>query len=299
MFAGTTAVALIGVPLYGYFYGFTASAWIAFGVLFVMCNMAITTGYHRLWSHKTFNAHWSVRVFLMLTGALALENSILKWVSDHRRHHGHVDDPYKDPYAATRGFWFSHMGWMLRDYSSAPMDFSNVKDLEKEPIVMWQHKYYLPLAVGLNVGVPLGLGFGFGNVLEMFLVAGFFRLIVTHHTTFFINSLAHIIGRRPWSTGNTARDNFILALLTFGEGYHNYHHAHPGDYRNGIRFWHWDPSKWAIRFLSFFGLTRDLRTATPQVHRRRQKTSHPKDGSLVAKTSTVGVNSSVSSRPAA
>lgn len=260
MFIGTTAVAVIGVPLYGVLHGFTPEAWIAFGILFSLCNMAITTGYHRLWSHKTFDAHWSVRVGLALTGALALENSILKWASDHRRHHGGVDDPYKDPYAATRGFWFSHMGWMLRDYPSAPHDFSNVKDLEKDPIVRWQHKYYLPLAVGLNLAVPATLGLIMGNVVEMMLVAGFLRLVVTHHTTFFINSLAHIIGSRPWSTGNTARDNFILAILTFGEGYHNYHHAHPGDYRNGIRWWQWDPTKWLIKSLSVFRLASGLRT---------------------------------------
>ncbi len=262
MFIGTTAVAAVGVPLYGILNGFTAAPWIAFGVLVAVCNMAITTGYHRLWSHKTYDAHWSVRVMLALAGALALENSILKWASDHRRHHGHVDDPYKDPYAATRGFWFSHMGWMLRDYPSAPMDYSNVRDIEKDPIVKWQHRYYLPLAVGINVAVPLTLGFVFGHVLETMLVAGFLRLVVTHHTTFFINSLAHIIGSKPWFGGNTARDNFILALLTFGEGYHNFHHAHPADYRNGIRFWQWDPSKWLIRGLSFFGLTRNLKTVS-------------------------------------
>ncbi|MBN2672468.1 MAG: fatty acid desaturase [Deltaproteobacteria bacterium] len=262
MFIGTTAVAAIGVPLYGVFYGFTAAPWIAFVLLFSACNMAITTGYHRLWSHKAFDAHWSVRIVLMLVGALALENSILKWVADHRRHHGSVDDIYKDPYSARRGFWFSHMGWMLKDYPSAPLDFSNVRDIEQDPIVRWQHKHYVPLAVGLNLTVPAVLALLFGNWLEMYLVAGFLRLVVTHHTTFFINSLAHILGNQPYSNKNTARDNFILAVLTFGEGYHNFHHAHPADYRNAVRFWQWDPTKWFIRLMWLFGLVRNLKVTS-------------------------------------
>lgn len=260
MFVATTAIAVIGVPIYGYLFGYTPSAWIAFGVLVAICNMSITTGYHRLWSHKTYEAHWSMRLLLMLVGALALQNSILKWASDHRRHHGHVDDIYKDPYSANRGFWFSHIGWMLKDYPSAPMDFSNVRDLEKDPIVKWQHKYYLPLTVSLNLGVPIALGVIFGNVVEMLLIAGFLRVVTSHHTTFFINSLAHIIGNQPYSTQNTARDNFILAVLTFGEGYHNFHHAHPADYRNAIRAWQWDPTKWLIRFFWILGLARNLKT---------------------------------------
>ena len=297
MFIGTTAVALVGVPLYGILYGFTASAWIAFGILFAACNLAITTGYHRLWSHKAFKAHWTIRLTLALIGALALENSILKWASDHRRHHGNVDNRYKDPYAATRGFWFSHMGWMLRDYPSAPLDFSNVRDLEKDPIVRWQHRYYLPLAVGINLAVPLALGLIGGNVLEMLLVAGFLRLVVTHHTTFFINSLAHIIGTRPWSTGNTARDNFILAILTFGEGYHNYHHAHPADYRNGIRFWQWDPTKWLIKSLSVVRLTSGLRTVSPA--RLSAGAGTPKASVTTSVTGNDGMGAPRRSRPAA
>lgn len=260
MFVGTTAVAVIGVPLVGFFNGFTASAWITMLVFWSVCNLSITTGYHRLWSHKAFDAHWSIRFLLSLTGAFALQNSILKWSSDHRRHHGHVDDIYKDPYSANRGFWFSHMGWMLRDYPSAPMDFSNVRDLNKDPIVRFQHKFYLPLAVGLNFGIPAAAGIVFGNLLEMVLVAGFLRLVLSHHTTFFINSLAHIWGTRPYSTKNTARNNVVLAVLTFGEGYHNYHHAHPADYRNAIHIYQWDPTKWVIRFFWLLGLARNLKT---------------------------------------
>lgn len=288
MFIGTTAVALIGVPLYGFVYGFTAEAWIAFGVLVSASNLSITAGYHRLWSHRAYDAHWSVRLLLMLVGTFALQNSILKWTSDHRRHHGHVDDPYKDPYSAKRGFWFSHIGWMLKDYPSAPLDFSNVRDLQKDPIVRWQHRFYLPLALTLNFGIPIGLGFVFNNILEMLLVAGFLRLIVSHHTTFFINSLAHIVGDRPYSTLNTARDNFVMALLTFGEGYHNFHHAHPADYRNAIRFWQWDPTKWLIRMLWALGLTRNLKT-TRGDHLRR----------IVAEVDDQSTTAANSARPAA
>jgi stearoyl-CoA desaturase (Delta-9 desaturase) len=264
MFAGTTAVAVVGVPVYAWNYGIDGFTWTMFGVFLTINNLSITTGYHRMWAHKSFEGNIVVRFLLALGGAFALQNSILKWASDHRRHHGHVDDVLRDPYCARRGFWYSHMGWMIRDYPSAFEDFSNVVDLEKDPIARYQYKYYLPLAVALNVGIPLAIGFAHGNPVGMLLVVGFLRLVVGHHTTFFINSLAHIMGRQPYSQRNTARDNAIMALLTFGEGYHNYHHAFPGDYRNAIKWWQWDPTKWLIYGMRIVGLARKLRTASPQ-----------------------------------
>ncbi len=109
------------------------------------CGISITAGYHRLWSHRAYGAHWSVRLFFMIFGAMALQNSILIWGSQHRTHHRFVDDVDKDPYSAKRGFWFSHMGWILRNYPSGRNDFTNARDLERDPIVMFQHRYYLPL----------------------------------------------------------------------------------------------------------------------------------------------------------
>jgi stearoyl-CoA desaturase (delta-9 desaturase) len=200
----------------------------------------------------------------MIFGAMALQNSILMWASGHRNHHQFVDNDDRDPYSAGRGLWFSHIGWMLRRYPSGETDFSNVRDLQRDPIVAFQHKYYYALAIGLNVLVPLGLGWLHGDLWGVFLLAGVLRLVVSHHLTFLINSVAHAFWPQPYSDEHSARDNGWLAFLTYGEGYHNFHHQFAHDYRNGIRWWQWDPSKWIICSLSWVGITRRLRR-TPAV----------------------------------
>jgi stearoyl-CoA desaturase (Delta-9 desaturase) len=272
MFVLTGAVAATVVPWYGFAVGYSAAAWVWFAVLLYANGLAITTGYHRLWSHKTYDAHWSVRLVLMIFGTMALQNSVLVWASNHRTHHTHVDNNDADPYSAGRGLWFSHIGWMLRSYKSSQTDLSNVRDLQKDPIVAFQHRFYLPLALALNVGLPLLLGWLHHEVWGMFLLAGVLRLVVSHHLTFLINSLAHAIGRQPYSDEHSARDNGWLAFLTYGEGYHNFHHQFAHDYRNGIRWWQWDPSKWIICTLSWVGLTRRLRR-TPAVVIQRARLS--------------------------
>jgi stearoyl-CoA desaturase (delta-9 desaturase) len=270
MFALTLAVAVIVVPWYGFTVGYSAAGWIWFAILLYANGLAITGGYHRLWSHRTYDAHWSLRLVYMLLGAMALQNSVLVWAAGHRVHHKHVDDNDRDPYSAGRGLWFSHIGWMLRAYPSGAPDFSNVRDLEKDPLVAFQHRYYLPLAIGLNVLVPLALGWLHGDVLGVFLLAGVLRLVVSHHFTFLINSLAHAWGRQPYSDEHSARDNWWLAFLTYGEGFHNFHHQFAHDYRNGIRWWHWDPSKWIIWSLSHVGITFKLkRTSDVTIQRAR------------------------------
>jgi len=150
------------------------------------------------------------------------------------------------------------MGWMLRHYKTNENDFSNAKDLQRDPVVMFQHRHYIALTVLMNVGLPLLLGFYLGDVIGTLLLVGLLRLIVNHHVTFFINSLAHFWGSRPYTESNSARDNGFLAFLTYGEGYHNYHHIFQTDYRNGIRWWQWDPTKWLIYGCSRLGLTKNL-----------------------------------------
>jgi stearoyl-CoA desaturase (delta-9 desaturase) len=264
MFLLTFTVAATVVPWYGFAVGYSVEAWVWFVVLLYGTGLAITTGYHRLWAHKTYDAHWSVRLVLMLFGTMALQNSILVWASNHRTHHTYVDNDEQDPYSASRGLWYSHIGWMLRSYRSGETDFSNVRDLQKDPIVAFQHRWYLPLALVLNFGLPLTLGWVHGDLLGMFLLAGVLRLVVSHHLTFLINSVAHAFGPQPYSDEHSARDNGWLAFLTYGEGYHNFHHQFAHDYRNGVRWWHWDPSKWIICSLSWLGLTRKLKR-TPAV----------------------------------
>ena len=258
IFVGFPIAALILVPLWGFYAGYSVAQW-AWAVVFLYLNgLAITGGFHRLWAHKAYKAHWSVRLWFALWGAGALQNSILVWASDHRRHHRHVDDNDRDPYSAGRGLWFSHMGWMLRNYHTNAEDFSNAQDLQRDPIVMWQHKHYVALTTFMNLGLPILLGLALGDVIGTVLLVGLLRLVVNHHVTFFINSLAHYWGTRPYTDENTARDNGFLAFLTYGEGYHNYHHIFQTDYRNGIRWYQWDPTKWMIAGLARLGLVSDL-----------------------------------------
>jgi stearoyl-CoA desaturase (delta-9 desaturase) len=259
LFAITFLGAITLVPWYGLTHGYSTAAWVGCALLLGANGMSITSGYHRLWAHRTYKAHWSIRVLFMVFGGMALQNSILVWATDHRRHHQFVDRNDKDPYSAGKGFWFSHIGWMLRHYESGRYDFSNGRDLQQDPIVAWQHRYYLPLVLVTNVGLPLALGWLAGDLWGVFLLAGLLRLVLIHHTTFFINSLAHMWGTRPYTDENSARDNPVLAFLTYGEGYHNFHHIFDRDYRNGIRWWQWDPSKWLIYGLSRIGLASDLK----------------------------------------
>lgn len=259
MFLITTIPVVTVFPWYAANFGFDTFEWVCFFVLWALNGMSITAGYHRLWAHRSYEASKPLQIVYMLFGAMALQNSILVWASSHRVHHRHVDDVDHDPYSAKRGLWFSHLGWMLRNYEAGRPDFRNAKDLEANAIVRFQHKYYLLLAVGMNVGVPLALGILHGDIWGSLLLGGLLRLVVSHHCTFFINSLAHYWGSRPYTTENTARDNGVLALFTWGEGYHNYHHLFQWDYRNGIRWYQWDPTKWLISACKFVGLARSLK----------------------------------------
>lgn len=259
IFSLTMLVAVIGVPWYAISVGFEWSAWIAFWLYYFATGIAITAGYHRLWSHNSYKAHPILRVILAALGAAAIQNSIIVWASGHRDHHRCVDDPDHDPYSVKRGLWFSHMGWMLRDYESGIVNLANVPDIERDPIARFQHDHYIKIVLFMNFAPWMLMGYFTGDYLANFLLVGVLRLVVGHHTTFFINSLAHYWGKQPYSEECTARDNGFLALFTHGEGYHNYHHCFQNDYRNGIRWFHWDPTKWLIFTGSLVGLTSNLR----------------------------------------
>lgn len=259
MLIGTPIIALIAIPTYAYFNDFSTAAWISLFVLLAFSGLGITAGYHRLWSHRAYNASLPLQIFLMLGGTMAIQNSILYWSAGHRVHHRFVDDEDKDPYSIRRGFWYAHIGWMLRNYPSSPKDYSNVPDLLNDKLVMFQHNHYVPLVIVVHVVLLLGIGWVVGDVWGVVLLGGLLRLIISHHVTFFINSLCHMYGNRPYTDENTARDNFLLAIPTWGEGYHNYHHIFQYDYRNGVKWWQYDPTKWLIWTCSKLGLASNLR----------------------------------------
>ena len=267
---GTFLAAITIIPWYGFVYGFSAWAWFFFAIFLVAGGIGIGSGYHRLWSHRAYEAHWIMRLYLAIVGGMTIQNSILIWCIRHRFHHRYVDNNDKDPYSIGRGFWFAHVGWMLKDYESGKLDWSVVPDLERDSIVAWQHKYYWPLVLITNIALPLLLGWMVGDILGVFLLAGILRLVVSHHVTFFINSLAHMWGSRPYTDENTARDNWFLAIVTYGEGYHNFHHLFQSDYRNGIRWWQYDINKWFIKTCSWLGLASNLkRTSDFRIQRAR------------------------------
>jgi stearoyl-CoA desaturase (delta-9 desaturase) len=224
-------------------------------------NLSITAGYHRLFAHRSYEAHPLLKVLLLLVGSSAFQGSALKWSSDHRSHHLNEDTP-NDPYSIKKGFWYAHMGWMF--YQEASNLKIKARDLEKDGWIRNQHKYYLLWSIGMGFLFPTLVGWWCGSAFGGFIVGGALRIFVTQQSTFFVNSLCHYFGSQPYSKEITARDSFIVAILTHGEGYHNFHHKFQLDYRNGIRWYHWDPTKWTINFFKWIGLAKKLRTISAQ-----------------------------------
>jgi stearoyl-CoA desaturase (delta-9 desaturase) len=256
---GTLLVALVGTPWYIYNHGLGWPETVTAFVIWLFVGLSVTAGYHRLFAHKTYQAAWPVRLFLLIFGAGALENSVLNWAADHRIHHAHVDDE-RDPYNIQKGFWWAHIGWIFFE-NPHPPGKTVVRDLTEDPLVVWQDRWYKWIGVGVAFGIPLIVGLLTGRVGGCLLIGGVVRVVISHHGTFFINSLCHMVGRQPYSREHSARDSGVMAVLAFGEGYHNYHHSFPFDYRNGVKAWQFDPAKWMIWVFSKIGLARDLRRA--------------------------------------
>lgn len=262
----TFALSLTLVPFWIWCFGITWLDVVQFVGFFILTGMSITFGYHRLFAHRAFKAPAVIRFLTLVFGAAAFENSALDWVADHRRHHKHTDHE-DDPYNISKGFFHAHIGWILLKPKERP-PYDNSKDLLKDKLVMWQHRHWhliaiaigfvLPTLIGLALAVPMGKPLWQGTLAGL-LFGGVLRVTCVQHCTFFINSLCHCIGKRPYDKKSSARDSGIMALFTFGEGYHNYHHSFQHDYRNGIRPWHFDPTKWTIWTLSKLGLASDLR----------------------------------------
>lgn len=261
----TPLLTLIAVPLFFYSYEGAKLPFVLWAIAFYfITGLSVTAGYHRLFAHRTYKAHWSVKLILLLFGAGTFQNSALKWSSDHRVHHTHVDDDHKDPYSIGKGFWWAHIGWVLfKEDSAKAAKFP--KDLLNDKVVMFQHNYFMPIAIFMGFGIPTLVGYYLGSALWGFLLLGMARIVFVHHCTFFINSLCHMVGTRPYTDTNTARDSGIMALFSYGEGYHNYHHYFPTDYRNGIKWFHYDPTKWLIKSLSLVGLTSDLKKVNQKI----------------------------------
>ena len=229
-------------------------------VWFVLSCTSVTAGYHRLFSHPTYRATTLLKIFLLLLAAAAFQGSAYQWSALHRDHHKFVDkngDPYRI-WRGWRGFLHAHIGWVVR--KTYP-NFNRVKDLARNPLILWQHRLDVPLGVTMTFVLPAMIGMLWGEALGSLFLAGFVRLVIQWHMTFSVNSIAHCWGERKYSDKGTARGTgFLIALLTWGEGQsHERHHAVQIDYRTGIRWWDFDPAKWAIWTWSKVGLASNLR----------------------------------------
>jgi stearoyl-CoA desaturase (delta-9 desaturase) len=233
------------------------------------CGLAITSGYHRLFAHRAYAAVWPVRLFYLLFGAASLQNSALDWCADHRIHHRRTDKD-DDPYDITKGFWWAHIGWIVFEQGEE-RNLRAVADLRADWLIQFQHRNYPVLAISTGFAIPAALGMLWDDPLGSMLVCGFLRVVVQWHATFSVNSLAHMFGTQPYTTDVSARDCWMIALVTLGEGYHNYHHRFPTDYRNGIRWFHFDPTKWFVWSLSALHLAWGLRRAPPHLIARAQQ----------------------------
>ncbi|PWW76962.1 hypothetical protein C7212DRAFT_278864 [Tuber magnatum] len=212
----------------------------------------ITIGYHRLWSHRSFTASTPLRIFLAGIGTLGFQGSIRWWVVRHRLHHRYTDTE-SDPYSAANGLFFSHVGWIFYKTKYPKLPLVQKEDLDSDPVVAFQHRYFLELVFLTCVALPTAMGhFWLDGAWEGLLYGGIIPRVMTWHCTFLINSMAHYIGRQEYTIEVTARGNLLLAMLTQGEGNHNFHHAFPSDYRNGFKSTDWDPTKWIIALMHTF-----------------------------------------------
>lgn len=257
-------ILVVAVPAFGFYSAFVSppqmkTIVLAF-VMYVFSGVSITAGYHRLYAHKAYDAHWTVRVFFALFGAGAVQGSIKWWGHSHRVHH-RFTDTNRDPYDARQGFWYSHMGWMLTKANPKNRARADISDLTADPVVVFQHRHYLFVMIFASVLLPcLIAGLGWNDYWGGFIYAGILKYLFIQQATFCVNSLAHWIGVQPFDDRRTPRDHVLTAFVTFGEGYHNFHHEFPSDYRNALKWYQYDPTKMTIWALSKVGLAWNLRT---------------------------------------
>ncbi len=256
----------VGLPLYlmAYSPSWALIGWTVF--FFLATTISITAGYHRYYSHRTYKVKKPVEWGLLFFGTLAVQGSVLRWAFDHRLHHTFIDGE-RDPYGTPQGFWQSHILWMFTH--GEPFDDRFLGELKEDKLLQFQHKYFGWLIAATNILVVLFVGWLTGDYIGSFVFIFLLRLFLAHHCTWFINSLAHIWGSKPYSTEHSAVNNFILAILTSGEGYHNYHHTFASDYRNGIKWYQYDPTKYFIWTLSKLGLASGLKRTDPLMIKKK------------------------------
>jgi stearoyl-CoA desaturase (delta-9 desaturase) len=247
----------------------TGITWQALAIcvaLYVLRIFSIGAGYHRYFSHRAYSTS---RVFQFILGFLSqtsAQRSVLWWAATHRKHHLHSDTA-DDPHSPARqGLFYSHVGWIFMREQWA-VDFAMISDFARYPEMRWLH--YLELAPATMLGVLCFLLAGWPGVIVGFM----WSTVLVYHSTFSINSLAHVIGRKRYVTGDDSRNNWGLALLTMGEGWHNNHHAYQSSVRQGFRWWEFDPTYYILWTLARVGVVWNLKTPPRQVILGEQRLS--------------------------
>jgi stearoyl-CoA desaturase (delta-9 desaturase) len=238
---------------------------IAIGVtLYWLRIFAIGAGYHRYFSHRAYSTGRVFQFILAFLSQSTAQKSVLWWAAKHRHHHLHSDTALDVHSPQHKGFVYSHMGWIFARKHDG-FDMVKVADLARYPELMWLHKYELLPAIALAILCFLVAGWSG-------LVVGFFwSTVLVYHATFCINSLAHVHGRKRYVTGDDSRNNWLLALFTMGEGWHNNHHACQSSVRQGFKWWEIDPTYYLLRALSWIGIVWDLKTPPERVLRNEQR----------------------------
>lgn len=262
--------------VYGFYLFLFAAKWQTMFFAFLLHlygGLGITAGAHRLWAHKSYKAKAPLRIFLMLCNCVAFENDVYEWSRDHRVHHK-FSETDADPHNATRGFFFSHMGWLLVRKHPDVRDKGgkvDMADLAADKVLMFQRKYYIPLVVSMCFMMPsFGPHYFWGESLPIaFYVCAMFRYTVTLHSTWLVNSAAHMWGQRPYDKNINPAENKYVSALACGEGWHNYHHTFPYDYKTSELGYRINMTTMFIDFWSYLGLAYDRKTVPVELIRRR------------------------------
>jgi stearoyl-CoA desaturase (Delta-9 desaturase) len=250
--------------------------------MYVLCAFGTTIGFHRFFTHRGFEAHPFVKALLAILGCMTMQGPVTQWVTDHRKHHALSDQP-GDPHSphvgygegawgAARGFVHAHVGWMFRNLGME-QGREYGRDLYEDRLVRTIDRLYL-LWVVLTLGIPFAIGYWVGGAwgagVEGLVWGGLIRIAAYQHATFSVNSICHMFGRQDYRSRDEARNNWAVALLVFGEGWHNNHHAFPASARHGLRRWQLDMSWWVIRGLEKLGLVWNVKVPdAAQLERRR------------------------------
>jgi stearoyl-CoA desaturase (Delta-9 desaturase) len=213
-------------------------------VLYILSGMGITVGFHRMLTHKAFETHPWFKALILIFGCMAVEGDPTSWASTHIQHHAHSDDE-DDPHSPLEGLWHAHVGWLF-GHQANPEVYGTW--LRRDPVVVWVTKtWFLWVLVGIAIPTLIAGWSGF-------IWGGLVRIFLTHHITWSVNSICHTFGRRDYQTRDASRNNFIVGLLAFGEGWHNNHHAFPRSAFHGLRWWQIDVSGYFISVCEKLGL---------------------------------------------